>query len=48
MSVVDRSHLLLWLQRWLRSEDLRELGTAEIEVHADTIARADFEGPGID
>jgi hypothetical protein len=48
MSVVDRSHLVLWLKKWLRIKDLRELGTTEIEVHTDTIARMDFEDRGID
>lgn len=43
MSVGLRSHLVVWLQKWLQIEDLKELGRVEIEIHNQSVARIDFE-----
>lgn len=34
MSVAIRSHLVLWLQRWLQIQDLNELGHLELDVQS--------------
>jgi hypothetical protein len=41
MSVAIRSHLILWLQKWLQVGSLRELGRLKFEVHSDTVTKID-------
>ena len=48
MSVAIRSNLVLWLQKWLQIEHLRELGQLDIEVRSETLARIDFQVPDVD
>jgi hypothetical protein len=43
MSVAVRSHLVLWLQKWLQIEDLGELGRVGIQVHNETEAWIDID-----
>jgi hypothetical protein len=43
MSVADRWHLVLWLQKWLQIQEMRELGRLELEVRKGMISRVEFE-----
>jgi hypothetical protein len=48
ISVAIRANLISWLSKWLRIEDLRELGQLEIQVHSEAVLRIDFEAPETD
>jgi len=46
ISADDRWYLMLWLQRWLQTPDLKELGRLELEVRNQSITKFDFDNPG--
>ena len=45
MSDANRCHLILWLRKWLKIEDLGELGRLDLEVHNERLTKIDFDGP---
>ena len=46
MSVAVRSHLVLWLQKWLQIEELNEMGRLEVELRSGTVTTFDFDSQG--